>query len=121
MALIHDFGHVLIHVSDMDAALSFYRDLLGFRVVGKANPVWTAVEVEGGQLTLWRVRDLVPLAMGPSGAGSPISLHVEDFEEVATVLEGKQVRVRREDANSGVIWDPFGNVLRLHDHRGESE
>lgn len=119
MPLIQDFGHVLLRVDDMEKALAFYRDVLGFRVVGKENPVWTVVEVPGGQLSLWRVRDVVPLAVGPSSRESPINLHVANLDEAAGLLERKGVRVHREDANSGMIWDPFGNVLGIHDHRDD--
>jgi catechol 2,3-dioxygenase-like lactoylglutathione lyase family enzyme len=118
--IIQDFGHVLIRVGGMDEALAFYEDLLGFRVVGKSNPVWTVVEVDGGQLTLWRAQDPTPLAIGPEARGSPINLHVDDFPRAASELEAKGVRVHRADANSGVVWDPFGNVIGLHDHRDES-
>ena len=44
MGIVQDIGHILLPVDDMEKALAFYRDLLGFRVVGKGSPVWTVVE-----------------------------------------------------------------------------
>ena len=46
MAIISDVGHLILPVDDMPQALAFYRDLLGFRVFGKASPVWTVIETE---------------------------------------------------------------------------
>ncbi|HKW42620.1 MAG TPA: VOC family protein [Thermoplasmata archaeon] len=62
MAIIQDIGHLILPVDDMRKAVAFYRDLLGFRVVGKGSPVWTVVEVDGGQVTLWRTDKLSKVA-----------------------------------------------------------
>jgi len=117
MALVTDIGHLLIPVTDMGKALSFYRELLGFRVVGEVNPVWTIVEAPGGRLTLYAEEKLPRLSLGPKGEGTVISLHVQNFEEAADLLESKGVRVKRDGVSDGVVWDPFGNVIGLHDHR----
>jgi len=116
VGIVQDIGHILLPVDDMDKALAFYRDLLGFRVVGKASPVWTVIETKGGQLTLWRTSEIPKVALGPKADSSPFELHVANFEEAASNLESKGIRVRRNGVHGGAIWDPFGNVLRLHDH-----
>ena len=116
MGIVQDIGHILLPVDDMEKALAFYRDLLGFRVVGKGSPVWTVIETKGGQLTLWRTTEIPKVALGPKGDSSPFEFHVENFEAAAAHLESKGIRVRRNEAHAGTIWDPFGNVLRVHDH-----
>ena len=116
MGIVQDIGHILLPVDDMDKALAFYRDLLGFRVVGKGSPVWTVIETKGGQLTLWRTSEIPKVALGPKVDSSPFEFHVDNFEGAASDLESKGIRVRRNEAHGGTIWDPFGNVLRLHDH-----
>lgn len=115
--LVTDLGHLLVPVKDMDSALAFYRDLLGFQVEGEENPVWTVVAVQGGRLTLYRQARLPPIALGPDGRWSPYQLHVANFKEAADLLESEGHRVMREDDHTGAAWDPFGNVLGLHDHR----
>ena len=119
MAVVKDIGHVVIPVDDMEKALAFYRDVLGFRAVGKVNPIWTVVEVSGGQLTLWRNSKLPKIAGGPEGESTPFEFHVDDFEKAASFLQSRGVRMKRDGASAGTIWDPFGNVLRLHDHRAD--
>jgi len=117
VGIVQDIGHILLPVEDMEKALAFYRDLLGFRVVGKGSPVWTVIETKGGQLTLWRTSEIPKVALGPKADSSPFEFHVENFEDAASALESKGIRVRRNGAHAGTIWDPFGNVLRIHDHR----
>ena len=116
VGIVQDIGHLLLPVDDMDKALAFYRDLLGFRVVGKGSPIWTVIETKGGQLTLWRTSEIPKVALGPKADSSPFEFHVDNFERASLDLESKGIRVRRNGAHAGTIWDPFGNVLRLHDH-----
>jgi catechol 2,3-dioxygenase-like lactoylglutathione lyase family enzyme len=119
MAIVQDFGHLILPIDDMPKALEFYRDLFGFRVVGKGSPVWTVIETKGGQITLWQTEELPKVAYGPEGASTPFDFHVEDFDKAAALLESKHIRVKRFAPNSGVVWDPFGNAFRVHDHREE--
>lgn len=110
-------GHVILPVTDMDRAVAFYRELVGFQVVGSVHPVWTVLSVPAGQITLFRTNDVPVVATGPDREGTPFAFHVRDFEKAADFLESKAVRVKRMGVHSGVVWDPFGNVLGLHDHR----
>ena len=117
MAIIQDIGHLILPVDDMPKALAFYRDLLGFRVVGKGSPVWTVIEAQGGQVTLWSTDKLAKVSYGPEGEDTPFEFHVEDFEKAADLLESKNIRVKRFSISTGIVWDPFGNAFRVHDHR----
>ncbi|HKS59588.1 MAG TPA: VOC family protein [Thermoplasmata archaeon] len=110
-------GHVVLTVDDMEKAVEFYRDILGFPIVGRTDPVWTVVDAHGLQLTLYRLPEAPRLALGADGDDSPFYFHVGNFEETAAWLESKQVRVKRIDARQGIAWDPAGNVLGFHDHR----
>ena len=117
MAIVQDFGHLTFEVGDMDKAIRFYRDTLGFTVAGKVDPVWTVVATKGGTLTLYRKKDPIPCSL-PKG-GSPLNLHVGDFPKAADALEKAGYAVQRKDENAGSVTDPWGNVLGLHDHRKE--
>ncbi len=100
----------------MKQALSFYRDLLGLTVEGKEDAVWTVIAANETRLTLYRKKDFAPIALGADCDDTPFLLHVRNFRQAADLLESKGVRVKRKDQHSGVVWDPFGNVLGLHDH-----
>ena len=115
--LVVDMGHLILPVKDMARALAFYRDPLGFKVVGSVDPVWTVLSVPAGQITLWRTDDIPVVATGADREGTPFNFHVRDFGKAAALLESEGVRVKRDGPHSGVVWDPFGNALGLHDHR----
>jgi len=114
--LVSDVGHIVVPVREMNQSLRFYRDLLGFTVEGKKNAAWTVIAMKGVRLTLYRPKDFLPVALGPAGDGTPFLFHVKDFGKAAEILKVKGVRVKREGKHSGVIWDPSGNALGLHDH-----
>lgn len=115
MGVVQDIGHVLLEVGDMKEALRFYCDGLGFRVQGTTDPVWTVIGVEGGSLTLYRKSAPIPCVL--RDGGTPLNLHVENFELAARALDAVGVSVQARDAHSGSVRDPWGNVLGLHDHR----
>lgn len=117
MGLVRDIGHVILEVGDMDQAVRFYRDALGFAVRGDVDAVWTVLTTEGGSLTLYRKKSPVPCTR--ADGTSPFNLHVANFEQASAALERSGHSVRREDAHAGSVQDPWGNVLGLHDHRKE--
>jgi catechol 2,3-dioxygenase-like lactoylglutathione lyase family enzyme len=117
---VSGIGHIVIPVHNMELALSFYRDALGFDVVGDVDPVWTVVDAKGASLTLFLQVDSPRIALGSERDESPFFFHVSCFTDSATELEKRGFRVRREDSNQGIVWDPSGNVLGLHDHRTEN-
>jgi len=115
--LVQGVGHIILPVDDMTASLTFYVDLLGFSVRGKVNPVWTELDAGGFPLTLYREPDAAKIALGPNGEDTPLVFHVADYPAAEAILKAKGIRHRREGDQQGIVWDPSGNVLRLHDHR----
>ncbi|MGI0148362.1 MAG: VOC family protein [Thermoplasmata archaeon] len=120
-SLVSDIGHIAIPVREMKKALGFYRGLLGFGIEGKENSVWTVITMQGVRLTLFRQKDFPPVALGPKGEKTPFLFHVKDFRKAADFLESRGVQVKRAGEHEGIVWDPFGNVLGLHDHLSSSE
>ena len=118
--LVEGVGHIILPVRDMDASLRFYRDILGFTANGVVDPVWTELDAGGFPLTLYRDEESPVIALGPKGADTPLVFHVADYARAEAELRQAGVRVVREGDHQGVIWDPAGNVLRLHDHRTRS-
>jgi len=115
MAIVQDIGHLVLQVGDMDAAVRLYRDALGLALPGGVDGVWTVATTIGGSITLYKTDKPIPCALPDNG--TPIHLHVRNFEETATELEEKGYRIVRKGANGGTLIDPWGNVLGLHDHR----
>lgn len=118
MPLITDIGHLIIQVKDMDEALVLYRDTLGLEIdpLQSRNPVWKVLRTKGGSVTLYKRAEVVPLVLEDPEA-SPIELHVADFEQAAKALRAKGYSVKASGENAGTLIDPWGNRIRLHDHR----
>jgi catechol 2,3-dioxygenase-like lactoylglutathione lyase family enzyme len=110
-------GHIVIPVHDMGLALKFYRDTLGFGLVGEESPVWNRVNGGDAELTLFLQAEAPRLAWGKDQDDSPLFLHVADFSIASRFLAEQGFRVKRIDKRQGIVWDPSGNVLGIHDHK----
>ncbi len=106
-------GHVHLHVADVDAALRFYHDLVGFDVMGHVPGV--GFVSAGGYhhhlgLNEWAGRGVPP---APQGAAGLRSFTVElparsDLEDVVGRLEQGDVAVT-EEADGFAAVDPSRN------------
>lgn len=136
------FSHVGICVSDLDAALGFYRDALGFEPAGdlhvKGEPSATLLRLPDVELrAVYLRRDGVTIellhyaAPGHEGDGAPramnalglthLSLRVEDLDALLAALEARGVDVLRETriqnpslrARAVFVTDPDGTLVEL--------
>jgi catechol 2,3-dioxygenase-like lactoylglutathione lyase family enzyme len=107
-------------VSDMPRAVTFYREVLGMRVLD-TNPAWTSLDFFGSRVGLHgndgRADAPVPHdAHGPI-AGAVLTLHSTDIEaDVAYLRRSGVPIVGRSDNDWGrlaVFRDPDGNFLKL--------
>lgn len=116
---------VRYHVLDIDRAIAFYTERLGFQLVQRAGPVFATVA--RGQLHL--------LLGGPGSSGSRplpdgrrqepggwnrIVLYVESLDASIAKLKSGGARFRNEvEAGPGgrqiQIEDPDGNPIELHE------
>jgi catechol 2,3-dioxygenase-like lactoylglutathione lyase family enzyme len=100
----------ILRVENMDRALRFYVDILGFRNADWAFPDFTCVARDGAEIYL---------CVGNQGAGKAwVWLGVEDSEKLYEDLKGHDVTIRMTPTNfpwalEVHIEDPDGNVLRL--------
>jgi catechol 2,3-dioxygenase-like lactoylglutathione lyase family enzyme len=115
---------VRYQVQDVDRAVAFYTQLLGFRLTQRAGPV--AIVSRG---------DLHLLLSGPASSGSRpmpdgrrqepggwtrVVLYVESLDSILTALSGAAVQFRNEvEAGPGgkqiLVDDPDGNPVELHE------
>lgn len=117
MSALIDGGNATIMVSDMDASVAFYTEMLGLRLVHRAGPDWAMIDAGGG-LSL----GLHKAGHGP-GAGQPGSVSVglsvtQPIESVVATLAERGVTFRGPIANQGFVklaffGDPDGNMLYL--------
>jgi catechol 2,3-dioxygenase-like lactoylglutathione lyase family enzyme len=120
------YSHVNLMVDDLDAAICFYTDVLGFELLPRpdfgefAKGVWLGHGA--AQIHLSVVDEMVPR----KGFAPHIALHIpaDEYQESMAALEARGVAFlgapnRREDFGKPVwaafIEDPCGNLIELTD------
>ena len=108
-------GHVHLHVADVDDALSFYHDLVGFDVMGHVPGV--GFVSAGGYhhhlgLNTWAGQGAKPRSAGSAGLRR---LTIElpsrrDLDDVVSRLEHGNVRLNEEDGGLAAV-DPSANRI----------
>ena len=106
------FDAVYYHVKNMDKAIAFYRDVLGFSL--KSRDYVTRFEVDGVLF------ELVPVHEGETIAGpgnARLSLGVKDIKGAIAYLASKGVKAALAKQEVGgmlsLFHDPDGNELCL--------
>ncbi len=109
---------VAVRVSDVDAALGFYRDILGLDVLFRAGPGLAFLDAGGVRVML-----STPQGAGEPGRNSVLYFHVRDvvgvFEDC--VAQGARserapalaARIPDHDLWIGFLRDPDGNLVGL--------
>ena len=108
----YKFDCIIYYVSDLDASVAFYRDVLGFRLLSRETIA--KLEVDGVALELIPTKNHDRL----SGKGNArLSLGVDDIEQVMADLRMKGVDVgkpiRVPNGRLGSIRDRDGNEISL--------
>ena len=111
-------------VNDMDAAVSFYKDLLGFTLEMQAGHGFA--KLSKGHLDLYLnipgaggAGQSMPDGTAPSPGGwNRIQLGVDNLEEVISRLKTKNAHFRNElvvgiGGNQILLEDPSGNLIEL--------
>jgi catechol 2,3-dioxygenase-like lactoylglutathione lyase family enzyme len=122
-SVVNGVDFVSVPVTDLDASLSFYGDVLGLR----RSKLWQrsgqepmGAEFEPGTVTLALI-DCAKIGIEFQPARVPIALHVDDFDAARAALEARGVEFEGDRIDSGVCHmiafrDPDGNALMIH-HR----
>ena len=107
-----DFDCVFYYVSDMERAIRFYRDVLGFKL--KSKDYVARFDIDGV------IFEIVPATgkkkvRGPGNAR--LCLRVENVEQELKKLQRKGVRTTHADVKDtgvlGAFEDPDGNEICL--------
>lgn len=110
--------HLALRVRDLDRALWFYRDLLGFRVVWQPDDENIYLSSGCDNLALHRA-DEVSREAGPLDhlgiiVGSPAEVGTAEAALIAAGVEVLQgTKTHRDDSVSCYVADPDGNSVQI--------
>ena len=113
-----DIRQVAITVRDVDAALGFYRDVLGLAFLFSAGPDLVFLDAGGVRLML-----TTPQGAGGVGHNSLLYFRVADIEATYLALVGRGATAERAPQRTatmpdhalwtGFLRDPDGNLVGL--------
>ena len=110
-------------VKNVDAAVAFYTDLLGFELVTQMGPPFA--QVKRGDLTLWlsgpgssAARPMPDGRKPESGGWNRLVIEVDDIESVAARMTESGAAFRNEilsgpGGKQVLLEDPSGNPIEL--------
>ena len=115
-------------VKNVDAAVAFYTDLLGFELVSQMGPPFA--QVKRGDLTLWlggpgssAARPMPDGRKPESGGWNRLVIEVDDIESLAARMKESGAAFRNEilsgpGGKQVLVEDPSGNPIELFQAAG---
>ena len=107
-------------VSDMQRALTFYRDVLGIPLACLVHDdTWAEFEINPGTLVLGKDHDFT------SPGGGTVALAVEDAEATVQELEQAGIQIHAPLGESevcfwAIVADPDGNRVIIHQRKDKT-
>ncbi len=113
--MITAFSHPMYYTTDLDRAIAWYADKLGFEVSYRAGPYYASLKHPAmGRL------DLHPSGTSAlqNGHGAQAAYLVDDLDATVAELEGKGIKVNPIQETGGGhrhtwFWDCDDNVLGI--------
>jgi len=119
---LSELGQIAVTVGDVEAALAFYRDILGLRFLFRAGPDLAFLDADGVRLML-----TTPQGAGAVGHNSILYFRVSDIESMFQALVERGAPAERDPAEvarlsdhalwNGFLRDPDGNLVGLMEER----
>ncbi|HEY3210212.1 MAG TPA: VOC family protein [Actinomycetota bacterium] len=111
---------VFYWVTDMERAVSFYRDVLGLKLLRQESATWAEFDAGGRRFALHSAGDGQPVG---GGAGATAVFAVGDLNQAKSELSARGVQFTHEGDVEGYarfasFLDPEGNPVQLIEYSG---
>ncbi|MDX1483248.1 MAG: VOC family protein [Alphaproteobacteria bacterium] len=125
MAIVDGFSHLVIHVTDLDRAEAFYRDVIGLDVIGRdlvndEGPNSLLAMNTRQRVLLVEVPEVVAIRPNSSTIHHAWLLTIEEFERTRARMEkmgydvdDSRAQFRATGENSMDIFDPDGHRFQI--------
>ena len=115
--LLYTSRRILVYVENLDKAISYYRDVLGFKPLGGVDGVNYEFETSGPPVVLHKGGKA---SKEPRGLVGPVpSFQVPDIQQVIDTYKQRGVRIVQEVLEVSHGWIAFvadleGNVIQIY-------
>ncbi len=104
---------------NLDRALEFYRDVLGFKLLVR-NEEWAEFEVGGQRLALRQVSTMPPKSVDSQASGAMVWLEARPIEKTVKILAEKNINIINDLSifnygKTSIFEDPDGNLIGLYE------
>lgn len=92
--------HICVHARDIEASVAFYRDVIGFALLGRETcdfGEYAMLKLNASRLELIQPNEQDADTFGDKGAIAHIGLEVRGIDEVVAALREKGVRFLSEE------------------------
>lgn len=123
--LLFESRRLLVYVEDLDRAVNYYRDVLGFKPLGGVSGTNFEFATSGAPLVLHRDGRAADSPRGRVGFVPSFQVHT-DIHDLIEIFRQRGVRVVHEVLEVPHGWVAFvadleGNVLQIYQAKGESK
>ena len=121
--LLFDARRLLVYVENLDRAIAYYRDVLGFKPMGGVERINFQFATSGAPLVLHRDGQASPQPRGRVGF-VPSFRVAQGIHELVEIYRSRGVRILDEVVEVPHGWiafisDPEGNVLQIYQVKGD--
>lgn len=113
-------SHVSFPVRDLERALAFYRDVLGFRPIPRPDLGVPGAWLQAGDAQVHLIQRFPGVALGePPPSLNPAAQHVafavDDYDAALAALRRHGIEALETSVALGQMWvqDPDGHVIEL--------
>ncbi len=99
MGEIYEIHHICVHAKNIDESIAFYRDMFGFKLVGKESSdvdEYAMLKLGSSRLELIQPKPQTENDFGDRGSIAHIGLGVRDIDSVVADLKAKGVKFLSE-------------------------